>query len=85
VPKIGDCMNDCEIVAKLCGENVKKSEITQMISFVDNAKNNIEYKAKYCSIPNVSTDIINLYMNNCISRSSVILANRTAELKKSKI
>jgi NADH dehydrogenase/NADH:ubiquinone oxidoreductase subunit G len=81
VPKIGDCMNDCEIVAMLCGDQTKISQITKNIvyNYADNVSN---FKTFNCTIPDVNNDIKKLYMSNCISRSSVVMAKRITELKK---
>jgi NADH-quinone oxidoreductase subunit G len=81
VPKIGDCMNDCEIVAMLCDDYTKISQITKNIvyNYSDNMQN---FEAFNCTIPDINNDIKKLYMSNCISRSSVVMAKRITELKK---
>lgn len=80
VPKIRDCMNDCEIVAMLCDDQTKISQITKNIvyNYTDNVSN---FEAFNCIIPDINNDIKKLYMSNCISRSSVVMAKRITELK----
>ncbi len=81
VPKIGDSMNDWEIIARLIDENISRHEIVNMIKYPQ-IKNDLEISSsiKECQVPALNNDIKNLYMSNVISRASAIMAKRINEL-----